>query len=150
MKVILLDDVPSLGKKYEVKDVKDGYARNLLVPNNLVKPATKENMMWLEEQKKKVETEVVEDLKKVQELASRLEGTELNISVKVGEDGQLFESINSQKIIDKLKENGLEVKKNQIELEKPIKELGEFPTKISLDHNLEAEITVVITAEKES
>jgi len=150
MKVILLDDVPTLGKKYDVKDVKDGYARNLLIPKNLVKPATKQNMIWLEEQKKKVETEVIEDLKKVQDLASRLEGTELAISVKVGEDGQLFESINAQKIVEKLKENGFEVKKTQIDLKKPIKELGEFPTKIALDHNLEAEITVIVTAEKES
>ena len=68
--------------------------------------------------------------------------------MKVGDEGQLFESINNQKIVEKLKEMGFEVKKSQIKLENPIKELGEFPINISLDHNLEAEIKLIVTAEK--
>lgn len=150
MKVILIEDVPSLGKKYELKAVKDGYARNFLIPKNLVKPATKENMNWLTKQKQAVEVTAIEDLKETQELASRLDGAELNISVKIGDDAQLFESITITRIAEKLKEAGFEVRKNQIGLEKPIKELGEFPIKINLDHNLEAEIVAIITAEKES
>lgn len=150
MKVILIDDVQNLGKKYEVKEVKNGYARNFLIPQNLVKPANKENMNWLIKQKKAVEEIAVEDLKKTQELASKLDGAEINISVKVGEDDQLFESVTVAKIIEKLKEAGFTVRKNQIGLEKPIKELGEFPIKISLDHNLESEIVVIITREKEN
>ena len=148
MKVILLKDVQDLGKKYEVKEVKNGHARNFLVPQGLVKIATKQNLKWLEGQKETIEKEVEEDLKKTQEMASVLDGLELNISVKVGDEGQLFESINAQKIADKLKEMGHEVKKSKIILEEPIKTLGEFPIKISLEHNLEVEIRVIIIEEK--
>jgi len=87
-----------------------------------------------------------EDLKKIQTSASELDGLEVSFAVKVGEEGQLFESINNQKIVEKLKEMGFEVKKSQIKLENPIKELGEFPVSISLEHNLEAEIKVIVTA----
>jgi len=137
-----------VGKKYEVKEVKSGHARNLLIPQNLVKPATKQNVKWLESQKETIALEAEEDLKKAQELASKLDGVEVAIAVKVGGDGQLFESINSAKISEKLKEMGYEVKKSRILLEKPIKEVGETAVKVNLDHNLETEIRVIIMEEK--
>lgn len=149
MKVIILQDVDGLGKKYEIKEVKNGYARNFLLPNKLAKPATKEALKWLVSQKEIIEKEAEEDLKKAQALASDIDGLELNIMVKVGGEGQLFESINSQKIVEELKKLGFDVKKSQVKLENPIKELGEFPISVSLDHNLEAEIKLIITAEKE-
>lgn len=148
MKVILLKDIQDLGKKYEVKEVKNGHARNFLIPQGLAKTATKQALKWLKTKKESIEKEIEEDLKKEQEIASNLDGLELNISVKVGKEGQLFESINSQKIADKLKELGYEVKKSKIILEEPIKVLGEFPIKISLEHNLEVEVTVIIVEEK--
>lgn len=148
MKVILLQDIEKLGKKYEIKDVKDGYARNFLLPKKLVKRATRDALKWLAGQKELIEKEAEEDLKQAQELASKLDGLEITIAVKIGEEGQLFESVNSQKIIEKMKEMGFEVKKSQIGLEKPIKELGEFPIKINLNHNLEVEIKLIITEEK--
>jgi large subunit ribosomal protein L9 len=148
MKVILLKDVQDLGKKYEVKEVKNGHARNFLIPQGLAKVATKQALKWLESRKDVIEKEIEEDLKKTQEVASVLDGLELNIPVKVGDEGQLFESINAQKIADKLKEMGHEVKKSKIILEEPIKTLGEFPIKISLEHNLEVEIRVIIIEEK--
>jgi large subunit ribosomal protein L9 len=144
MKVILLQDVEGLGKKYEIKEVKNGYARNFLIPKKMVRAATKQALKWLADQKEVIEKGIEEDLKKAQVLASGLDGLELNIAVKVGDEGQLFESINIQKIVEKLKEMGFEVKKSQVKLENPIKELGEFPISISLDHNLEAEIKVVV------
>ena len=150
MKVILLQDVESLGKKYEVKEVKPGYARNFLLPEKLARPATKEALKWLGDQKEFIEKEAEEDLKKAQALASNLDGLELTIAVKVGEEGQLFESINSQKIVEKMKELGFEVKKSQVVLENPIKELGEFSVNISLDHNLEVEIKVIVVEEKQN
>lgn len=149
MKVILTQDIETLGKKYEIKDVKDGYARNFLLPEKLAKPATKQALKWLQDQKEFIEKEAEEDLKKAGQLASNIDGLELNIAVKVGDEGQLFESINSQKIAEKFKEMGFEVKKSQITLENPIKELGEFPVKINLDHNLEVEIKVIVTEEKQ-
>ena len=148
MKVILLQDVEGLGKKYEIKDVKDGHARNFLIPEKKAKAATKQALKWLSDQKEVIDKEVEEDLKKEQALASQFDGLEINISVKVGDEGQMFESINAQKIVEKLKEMGFEVKKSQVKLENPIKELGEFPISISLDHNLEAEIKVIITGQK--
>jgi len=148
MKVILLQDVESLGKKYELKEVKPGHARNFLFPQKLAKAATKEALKWLAGQKEVIEKEAEEDLKKAQELASKLDGEEINIYVKLGDEGQMFESINSQKIAEKLKEMGFDVKKSKIELAEPIKETGEFPVKIDLDHNLEAEIKLIITADK--
>ncbi|MEK7541061.1 MAG: 50S ribosomal protein L9 [Patescibacteria group bacterium] len=148
MKIILLKDVQDLGKKYEIKEVKNGHARNFLIPQGLAKIATKQALKWLETRKEIMEKEIEEDLKKAQEMASTLDGLELNIPVKVGGEGQLFESINSQKLADKLKEMGFGIKKSQIKLENPIKELGEFPVYINLDHNLEVEIKVIITAEK--
>jgi large subunit ribosomal protein L9 len=147
MKVILLQDVEDLGKKYEVKEVKDGHARNFLLPQKLAKAATKQALKWLADQKEVIEKEAEDDLKKAQELASQLDGLEITISVKVGDEGQLFESVNNQKISDKLKEIGYEVKKSQVLLESPIKETGEFNVNINLAHNLEAEIKVIILAE---
>ena len=147
MKVILLRDVENLGKKYEIKEVKNGYARNFLIPKKLAKPATKEALKWLEMQKEIEEKRAEEELKKVQELATKVDGIEVVIPVKVGEDGQLFEKVGTQKILEKLNEMGFDIKKNQIELPEPIKELGEFPVKIKFSHNLDAEITVVVTEE---
>ena len=129
MKIILLKDVENLGKKYEVRNVKAGHARNFLIPEKLAK-------------------KVEEELKGVQELASSIDGQEIMIKVKVGEKDQLFESITPQKISEKLKELGFEIKKNKILLEEPIKELGEFPVKIRLEHNLESEIRVILIQEE--
>lgn len=148
IKVILLQDIENLGKKYEIKEVKAGYAKNFLIPRNLVKLATKKNMKWLEKKLEKEAKKAEEELKKVQELASKIDGLELVFSVKVGEKGELFERIGILKILEKLKEQGFSLKKNQILLEKPITELGEFPVKIKFDHNLEAEIKVIITKEE--
>jgi len=150
VKVILLEDVENIGKKHEVKDIKSGYARNFLIPNNLVKLATKQNLKWLKAQKEIIEKVAEEDLKKSQGVASQIDGIEVTITVKVGSEGQLFESINNVKISEKLKEMGFDVKKSQINLKEPIKELGEFPVKVNLDHNLESEINLIIVAQKEN
>jgi large subunit ribosomal protein L9 len=148
MRVILLKDIKNLGKKYEVKEVKAGYARNFLIPKGLAKPATKKALLWLNIQKEMKEKKEEEDFKKTQELVSAVDGREVTFSVKIGKKNQLFEAITSQKISEKLKELGFNIKKSQINLEKPIKELGEFPVKIEFDHNLEAEIRIIITEEK--
>ena len=149
MRVILLQDVEGVGKKNEIKEVSDGHARNFLIAKGLAKAATQEALKWLETQKEIVEKKAEEDLKKIQTVASSIDDQEVIFPVKVGEDEQLFESITSQKIADKLKEAGFEVKKSQIELAEPIKELGEFPVKVRLEHNLEAEIRIIVTKEEE-
>lgn len=148
MRVILLKDIENIGKKYEIKEVKDGFARNFLIPKNLVKLATKKTLTWLETQKETEIRKAEEELEKTQKVASIIDGQEVIISIKLGEENQLFESITAQKISEKLKELGFEIKKTQINLEKPIKELGEFPVKINFEHNLEAEIKVIVSEEK--
>lgn len=149
MKVILLQDVEKLGKKFEVKEVKNGYARNFLIPNNLAKPATKEALKWLGMQKEITEKKAEEELKKTEDTVSQIDGLEVIILVKIGDEGQLFEKITSQKISEKLKELGYEIKKTQIDMEKPFDTMGEFPVKIKFQDNLEAEIKVIITEKKE-
>ena len=148
MKVILLKDIKNLGKKYEVKKVADGYAKNFLIPQSLVKTATRQNLNWLQKEQEIEKNRIKEELKNIQTLASKIEGQEIIISVKVGAQKELFESITCQKIADKLKEMNFSLKKSQIELKEPIKELGEFPVKINFDHGLEAEIRVIVTEEK--
>lgn len=150
MKVILLQDVDKLGGKNEVREVKDGFARNFLIPKRLAKPATKRNLVWLDTQKETEAKKAEDELKEIQQKAEMVDGQEVIILVKVGENDQLFESITSQKISEKLKELGYDVKKNQIILPEPIKELGEFPVKISFQHNLEVEIKIIVTAEENS
>ncbi|MBZ1348420.1 MAG: 50S ribosomal protein L9 [Candidatus Nealsonbacteria bacterium] len=148
MRVVLLQDIENLGKKYEIKNVANGYARNFLIPNNMVKLADKQVLIWLETQKEIEKNQITKELKETQELATMIDGQEVIIAVKVGEEEQLFESITVQKISEKLKELGFAVEKNQIKLAEPIKELGEFPIKIHFKHNLETEIRVIIINEK--
>ncbi len=147
MRIILLQDIQNLGKKNSIKKVKSGHARNFLIPRNLVKPATKQNLNWLKKQQEREKNRIKEELKNIQALASKIEGQEIIIPVKVGIQKKLFESITLQKITDKLKERDLDIKKSQVQLKKPIKELGEFPVKISFDHGLEVEIKVIVIEE---
>jgi large subunit ribosomal protein L9 len=147
MKVILLKDIKELGKKFDVKEVADGYARNFLLQKGAAKQATPEALQWLSMQNEISSQKAEEELKSTQELASSLDDLEVSMLVKVGEEGQLFESINVQKVAERLKELGFAVKKNQVKLEEPIKELGEFAVKIVLEHNLEAEIKLIISEE---
>lgn len=149
MRVILLQDIIKIGKKYEVKNVATGFARNFLIPKGLAKPASEEALKWLETQKEILSKKAEEDLKNIEKKASEIDGLEVFIPVKIGESGQLFESINAQKISDKLKELGFEIKKTQILLAEPIKELGEFLIKVHFEHNLETEIKVIVIEEKQ-
>ena len=148
MRVILLEDIKDIGKKFEIKDVKDGYARNFLIPKGLIKIADKKGLGWLENEKGKQEKQAEEDLKGYQEIASKVDGLEVIIPVKIGDQGQMFEKIDPQDIAEKLKELGYLIDKQKIDLAEPIEELGEFPVKIKFEHNLESEIVVIITEEK--
>ena len=143
----MLQDIEKIGKKYDVKDVADGYARNFLLAKNLAKAATEEMLEWVKVQKEILEKKAEENLKESQGLASSLDGQEVILDVKIGPEGQLFESITGQKIVEKLKEMGFTVKKSQIDLPEPIRETGEFPVKVKLEHNLEAEIQIIITGQ---
>ena len=148
MRVILLQDIDKLGEKYEVKEVSDGYARNFLMPKGLAKLATDGNLKLTKIKKEKELKKEKEQLREAQNLAAKIDGREVIISLKTGDKGQLFDSVTGQMISKKLSEMGFEVKKSQIGISKPIKEVGEYPVKIHFEHGLEAEIKVIVGEEK--
>ncbi len=148
MKVILLKDVEKIGRKYEVKTVKAGYARNFLIPQGLAKIADEKTLAWVEKQREVAEKKAEEELEKVGSLASKMDELEVEIPVKLGEKEQLFEKVTAQKIATHLKGLGYEIKKSQIELAQEITELGEFEVKIKFEHNLETQIKVIVVEEK--
>jgi len=116
MKVILLRDIKKLGKKFEVKEVSPGYARNLLIPNGYAILADKQSLKRLESQKNIEMKKTEERQKENEKMIKELEGKEIKIDTKIGDKGQLFETINEQKIADKLKEMGFVVEKSNIEI----------------------------------
>lgn len=149
MKIILLRDVANTGRKYDVKEVSPGFARNFLIPKGLAIVADAESLKNLEA-KKKIDAEKAEQgLKATEKIVSKLDGTEVEMKVKTGEEGQLFESVNKQKISEHLKEMGFNVSKDQIDLKSTIKQIGEFPIKLKFEHNLEAEIKIIISGLEE-
>lgn len=149
MKVILLKNIENFGEKYDVKEVKSGYAKNFLLPKKMVKIATNKNLQWLEQEKEKIETEVKKSLDSAQKLAAKIDGSEVIVAVKVGDKGTLFEKIGAQKIVESLTNIGFKIKKSQIVLPDLIKAIGEYSVKVSFEHNLEAEIKVIVEAAAE-
>lgn len=148
MKVILTSDVQAVGKQGEIKDVKDGLARNFLLPKKLAIRATPGNMkVW--EQKgsalRKKEDKVKAD---AENFASKLEGTKITIPVKVGEEEKIFGSVTTQSISDALGRLGHEVSKKQIDLENPIKTLGTHEVPIKLYQDVSANIIVEVIEEE--
>ena len=147
MKVIFLKDIPRVGKKNDIKEVSSGYARNFLFPNNLAKPATAIAVAEVKKLEEKQEKEAREALKLAQDLATKIDGLEIEIQSKSDEKGTLFGSISVSKIAEALKKQGHTIDKSQIELVSPIKELGEHDVKIDLDHGLETHIKMIVTKE---
>ena len=145
MKVIFLQEVANIARKNEVREVKNGYARNFLIPNNLAKKATPLDLEELEVIKNNEEKKGAKDLENKKLLAEKIEGKEFVLKFKVGEEGQLFESVTSVKIAQAIKEAGFDIEEDKIVLEKPIKSIGEFPINIDLGNNLKAKVIVVIT-----
>lgn len=148
MKIILLQDVEKLGKKGDIQEVADGYARNFLIPKKMAVLATKGEIVKLEKLKEIEAQKAEQELAKSQEIATQLDGLELEISVKVSEEGKLFGAVASSQIVEKLKEQGISISKEQVKLENPIKELGEYEVSIELPHNLEAKIKIIVVEEK--
>jgi len=149
MKIILLQDIDKVGKKYEVKEVADGFAKNHLFPKKMAQIATKNALIWAQTQREIAAKATEKELEVIQAKAATMDGHEISMSVKVGDQNQLFESITAQKIAEAMKENNFEIDKKQVILKEPIKELGEYPVKISFPHNLESEIKLIVSAEAE-
>jgi len=147
MKVILIQDVKGSGKKGDVVNVAEGYARNFLFPKNLAIEATEANMKELARQKAALEAKKAEELGNARLLAKQLEKVSLTLPVKIGEGGKLFGSINTKDIGEQLeKQYGLEIDKRKIELKGPIKSVGTYQVAIKLHPEVTATIDIKVIA----
>lgn len=143
MKVILLQDVKSLGKKGEVVEVSEGYARNMLLKKGLGKEATGQNLNDLKLQKANEQKLAREALEAAQAFAKELEGKTVKIGVKTGEGGRVFGSVSSKEIAEEIKKQlGYEVDKKKLQIENPIKSLGVANVTVKLHPKVTAEIKV--------
>jgi large subunit ribosomal protein L9 len=143
MKVILLQDVKGLGKKGEIREAAEGYARNFLFVKKLAEIATEGGVRKVQVIKSKQAEKDQVDLEKTQELASQLEGKAITLLVK-SKDGKLFGSVHAKDIAKELKKENIIISEKSIMLENPIKELGEYEVQVELDHKIEAMIVVII------
>jgi len=147
MKVILRKEHEKLGQIGSVVDVKDGYARNFLIPKGLAYPATEGSVRALEEEKKQAGQRVAKELKGSEKLASDLEKVSITLQMKVGEEEKLFGSVTSQMIADSLREKGFEIDKRIIDLEEPIKALGIYSVPVKLHPSVTAKVKVWVVRE---
>jgi ribosomal protein L9 len=148
MKVILISDVESFGKKGEVKDVKDGFARNYLFPKKFAVEATPENMKTWERQKQSLKKKEEGVKAEAEALAEKLNGVSCTIPMKAGEEDKLFGSVTSQNISDALSKHGFDISRKDIQLEEPIKTLGTYEIPIKLHPQVTANIKVEVVKEE--
>ena len=145
MEVILQKDVKSLGKKGDIVDVAEGYALNYLIPRGLAVEATKGNLKQVSLENKAKRQRQERELKEAQAVAAKLDGQKLQIATKVGEAGKLFGSITNQDIADRLKRQyKVEIDKRKIELEEPIKSLGNYSVTLRIHPKVKAEVIVQV------
>ncbi|MFZ5587294.1 MAG: 50S ribosomal protein L9 [Thermodesulfobacteriota bacterium] len=144
MKVILTKEVLGLGDPGEVVEVKNGYARNYLVPQGMAMMATKKNMAAVEAEKRRIAAAMAKEIERVQGEAAALKNLSVTISAKAGEGGKLYGSVTNMDIAKALTEAGREVDRRRILLEAPIKRLGEHPVKVKLHPQVVVEVKVVV------
>ncbi|MGH7836101.1 MAG: 50S ribosomal protein L9 [Candidatus Binatia bacterium] len=147
MEVILKEDIANLGKMGEVVRVRDGYARNYLLPHQLVVIANKKNLKAFEHQKRVLATQRERALKEAQSFGDKLSALTLTIPVKAGEEGKLFGSVTNMDIEKALLASGFEIERRKIHLEEPIKTLGEYQVPVRLAADLTANVKVAVVAE---
>ncbi len=148
MKVILLEDVDALGKMGDTVSVKDGYARNYLIPRNLALPATARNVRAQEHQLRDIDRRRTKIVDNARSLADRIAGVSLSFNRKVGEKGRLFGSVTNMDIAEALGEKGLTVDRKDIHLPEPIKSLGEFDVEVKLHHDVAPVVKVTVLPEE--
>lgn len=147
MKVILRKNYDQLGKIGDLVEVKDGFARNFLLPRQIAYIATQGNIRTLEEEKQQIAKKEVKELDAAKILASELETVSITIPVKVGEEDKIFGSVTSQMISDALKEKNYNIDKRKIELDEPIKALGIYSVNIKLQHDVNAIVKTWVVRE---
>lgn len=149
MQVILMEKVVNLGALGDVVKVKDGFARNFLIPQGKAKRATEKNLKEFEDRRTELEKKAGQVLTSSQERAAKVEGVKLEIAQKAGPDGRLFGSVTNADIAEALQKQGHEVKKAEIRMPSgPLKHIGEFPVTLQLHSDVLANIVVHVVAEQ--
>ncbi len=144
MKVILIADEPSLGKAGEIVQVKDGFARNYLIPKKKALPATPDNLTRLEQMRKQLEASKAKVKQAAETLSAKLEKMDLVFRRQAAGTEKLFGSVTSMDIEKALKEKGIEVDRKRIQLPEPIKQLGEFTVPVKLHPEVTANLRVKV------
>ena len=148
MQVILLEKIGNVGNLGDVVKVKEGYARNFLIPQGKAKRATPENLKAIEAKRADLEKAANEKLEAQQALATKLEGMTITVSQKAGVDGRLFGSVTNVDIVDALKKQGVEIEKSMIRMPSgPLKQVGDHPVSVSLHTDVTTHITVGVKGE---
>ena len=148
MQIILLEKIANVGNLGDVVKVKDGYARNFLIPHGKAKRATPDNLQAIEARRAELESAAGEKLATSQALAAKLEGTTLRVTQKAGVDGRLFGSVTNADIVDALKAQGVDVAKAMVRMPSgPLKQVGEHPVSVALHTDVTAHITVNVVGE---
>ena len=147
MKIILRQNFEKLGQIGDVVHVKDGYARNFLIPRKIAYTALEGNIRALEEEKKTMAKKSRQEIEAAEKLAVELEKVSVTIPVQVGEEDKIFGSVTTQMIGDALKEKGYEIDKRKIEINEPIKALGIYGISVKLHQNVNANIKVWVVRE---
>lgn len=146
MKVILLEDVKSLGKKGDVVNVSDGYARNMILPKKLGVEATTKNLNDLKLQKANADRVAQENLDAARDFAKSLEDKAIRLTLKVGEGGRTFGSVSTKEIAEAAKEQlNLDIDKKKLQLSSPIKELGTTEVPVKIHPKVPGKLKVVVT-----
>lgn len=148
MQIILLEKVTNLGGLGDVVKVRNGFARNFLIPHGKAKRATRENLAQFEQRRAELEKIQAEQLTQAQEKAARIEGLAVQIAQKAGVDGKLFGSVTNADIAEALKLKGFEVAKSAVRMpEGPLKNVGEYPLKIALHTDVIVTVNVAVVPE---
>ena len=148
MQIILLEKVANLGQLGDVVKVKDGYARNFLIPQGKAKRATTANLEAFEARRAELEAKQAEILADAQARAEKLNGVVVTIAQKAGVDGRLFGAVTNADIAEAIAASGVEVKKSDVRLPNgPFKAIGEYNVEIALHHDVIVEISVTVVAE---
>ncbi len=142
MKIILKENIENLGKAGEIVEVKNGYARNYLIPSSKAIAATPSNMKAFKEEIKLLEKKALKGKLEAEELAAKLEKVSITASVQVGEDDKVFGAITNQNIADLLKEQNYDIDRKKIILEEPLKALGVYDVPVKLHPEVEVKIKI--------
>ncbi len=147
MKVILKQDVKGSGKKGDILEVSDGYAKNFLLKKGLAEPASSVAVNSWKLQKEAEERRRAEEIKAIRELAKKMDKSMVTLSIKCGENGKMFGSVTSKEIAGKLADLGYDVDKKKILLKEPIKAVGEYAVELRLMEGVSAKIIVNVIPE---